>query len=89
MGHKELDIGNTSFYDIPKINPTGGDHATGGTVKPVPGRETPPVGTMPKETASITAMPDVPEEKPAPKNQWNSWNVGGDGTWFSMYKDKE
>lgn len=78
---KELSIDNKSFYDIPKISPSGSSHPHKGSVKGIPNE------LAMSESCPIENIPDVPQEKNAPLNKRNAWNCGGDGTWFSMFKN--
>jgi hypothetical protein len=76
---KELDIDNTSFYSIPKIGTTGTERASEGPVKGIPGR----VQKTSDMTAISNNVPAMPRSKDAPDNDPRSWNIGGDGTWWS------
>lgn len=79
--HKELDMtGGTSFYDIPKIKPTGIDRHDEGPVRDVPGREI----TTPFDMTTMKDMiPGVGRVVDTPENNPRYWNMGGDGSYWS------
>lgn len=84
-GHKELDMtGGTSFYDIPKIKPTGIDRHEEGPVRDIPARE----ATTPFD---YTFMKDqilgVGKVVTTPENDPREWNMGGNGQYFSMFEE--
>lgn len=85
MGKVELDIDNKSFYDLPSINPTNTDNPSDGPVSGIPGREH-------KGGSGFTAMKKVisgnTKISPTPENDPRSWNMGGDGNWWSPQNHK-
>lgn len=81
----ELDLGNTSFYDFGSIAPKSSDRpGSEGPVKDVPGRVqgTPFDMTFLKQT--IASKPGV---RQAPENDPRSWNMGGNGKWWSVFEE--
>lgn len=86
MGEKELDLGNNSFYDFPKINPTDNDVPSGGPVRDIPGR----TQTTPMDMTTMKAIiHGYNKTVNAPENDPRKWNMGGDGNWWSVFPGTE
>lgn len=82
----ELDIDNKSFYDFPGIKPTNNDVPSGGPVQGIPGRVEKPGSDF---TAMKKPIPGNTKITKTPENDPRSWNMGGNGNWWSVYKEDD
>lgn len=79
----ELDLNNKSFYDFPDMNVKGSDSpGAGGPLNGIPGREQKMADGL---TCFKVVIPSKPRVVQTPENDPRSWNMGGNGEWWSVH----